>query len=62
MEIKKIYNLIKNINKEFGVPFLPKDFVNAKFNDSGLSLRIGKRDILFDKDFNVIGAGMVKEE
>jgi len=55
-EYVKIAKLVKNINKEFRKPFIQTS-VRAKFTDSGFTLQIGRRDVQFDKDFNVIGAG-----
>ena len=54
MDIDKLVNAI---NRDFGEPFLPDGFVDAERRADGFRLKIGNRDVHFDKEGNVMGAG-----
>jgi len=46
------------INRNFEPPFVTEGLVKAWVNGSGrLALRIGPRDVEFDSEGNVVGAG-----
>ena len=45
------------LNREFNAPFLPEGFVRARVADSVMLLKIGKRDVRFDDDGVILGAG-----
>lgn len=48
---------VRAFNDEFNEPFLPKGFVDAEVRKDGFVLRIGPRDVHFDKEGRVLGAG-----
>lgn len=53
-----VERLVEEINKNFGEPFLPKDFVEARINHQGdFILRIGTRDLQLESDGKFVGAG-----
>jgi hypothetical protein len=57
----KTDTLIQALNNNFGEPFLPKGFFQARARErghgKGLRLQIGDRDIEIDGKGHVIGAG-----
>lgn len=59
----KLEKLVGIINREFGVPFLPKGMVKAELEKDGtMHLDIGRRDIHVNDKGNVLGAGTRLDE
>lgn len=53
----KMSMLVKLLNKQFGPPFLSKDFVRAKRQtDGSVKLYIDRRDVHFDHKGKIVGA------
>lgn len=54
-------NIVAELNKVFGDPFLPKGFFQAsprgKGKGKGLIIKIGDRDIELDGKAHVVGSG-----
>jgi hypothetical protein len=59
MTKKEIKRLVDNINRNFKPPFVPEGLVQATVNKDGKSftLIIGPRDVDFDDECDVLGAG-----
>ncbi len=58
MTKKQIEKFIAAINKNFGPPFLPSNTVRANMlDDKSFMLQIGPRDVDFNFNLEVLGAG-----
>jgi hypothetical protein len=57
MTKKQIEAFTESLNRNYGPPFLPEDVVKAHVTDDGFCLTIGPRDVDFDNDLRVLGAG-----
>lgn len=59
MNSNDIAKFVKAINQEFGEPFCKKGLVRCRIYDDhpGFNLKIGARDVSFDENLNVTGAG-----
>ena len=59
MTKQKIKEFCNSINREFGPPFSGEGFVIATpfENGAGYNLKIGMRDVDFNQDLGVTGAG-----
>lgn len=54
----KVEKLVEEINENFGTPFLPDGFVEARINHQGdFVLRIGTRDVQLESDGKWVGSG-----
>jgi hypothetical protein len=55
---EQIEKFIEAINRNFGPPFLPENTVLAHMlDDDRFMLKIGRRDVDFNFDLEVLGAG-----
>ena len=58
MTKKQIEAFVKEINDNFGPPFLPENLVRADMlDDNSFMLTIGPRNVDFDLDLECLGAG-----
>ena len=55
----RMRQLAQALNYAFGEPFMPEGFFKAKMlKDGSLEIRMGDRDVTFDKNLILTGSGM----
>ena len=64
MTENKIAKFVKAVNIEFREPFVKKGLVRCRIFDDhkGFNLKIAGRDVSFDENLNVTGAGTMLDD